>query len=397
MNPFLKIPTTKSLFESLQNLYPVCYDKENTSIETKLNVILLSSTVKYTFDYLKNLSYFQNLKLNKFITKMLFIENQRLTKLKLLKPLNESALESILYLEDLQVIALGCLSIRETDKNLKDTFDFLLLDDCDNFYRLANLYHLTEATSPADLISFNAEITPSKPTYLQHRAPEDYVKRIKNKLSTESILNLLIALSVKNNAITAYTETAALTYNELSGKFLQELTLIKVGHLGLLKNYILYGKKVFVNLFYLEYLNAYLFWSCAIFEKNPSIRTIFKNYFEESVSLLRSVCGILKQEYDLNWFDIINDGEFPPPMLLKENITYIRKLKAEKSELNLFYGEFIKNKNLPYNANFYEFQNIRYKNKDECPSEKVITAHLLAHGKDFRYEVAPNPLELNRK
>ncbi len=400
MNPFLKIPLKlESLYDDWKILYPKKYDKFTTETETKLNLLMVTKTSKLAFDYVRNfISKLQNYKLKKVISEILVIENERLLKLKLLRPSEESPLETALYLEDLQVILQTELAIRETDKRLKDTFDFILLDDCDNLYVTANLYDITKGVSPADLISRNAEISPSRPTYLQHRHPEDYISRFHPKhLTKESILNCLIMIAVKRGVIDCYTESLPSLPNDLSRKFLQEITLIKVGHLCLYESFLPLDGSVLKNLIYLEYLNAYMFWSCGRFEKSEYLRKLFENFFDESVSILRVFTKLLKQKRNLNWFDVINDGEFPPPLRLKENISHIRKLKAEKTDINLLNGEFISSKNLPYNANFYKFQNLRNRNFEDCPSQKVIKSHRLTYGSDYRYEVAPNPIELHTK
>lgn len=400
MNPFLKIPLKlESLYGNWEILYPKKYDKFTAETETKLNLLMVTKTSKLAFDYVRNfISKLQNYKLKKVISEILVIENERLLKLKLLRPSEESPLETALYLEDLQVILQAELGIRETDKRLKDTFDFILLDDCDNLYVTANLYDITKGVSPADLISRNAEISPSRSTYLQHRHPEDYIKRsIPKQLTKESILSCLLMIAVKSGVIDCYTESLPNLPNDLSRKFLQEITLIKVGHLCLYESFLPLDGSVLKNLIYLEYLNAYMFWSCGRFEKSEYLRKLFENFFDESVSILRVFTKLLKQKHNQNWFDVINEGEFPPPLRLKENISHIRKLKAEKTNINLLNGEFISSKNLPYNANFYKFQNLRNRNFEDCPSQKVIKSHRLTYGSDYRYEVAPNPIELHTK
>ncbi len=399
MNPFLKIPLKiESLYGEFKNLYPKIYDKNTTQIETKLNILLLSDVVKFALDYVKNsINRLNNYKLKKVLSQILVIQSEWLLKLKLLKASEESALESALYSEDLQVILQAELGIRETDKRLKNTFEFVLLDDCDNLYRMANLYDITEGVSPAELISRNAEISPARPTYLQHRHPEDYINRSSaaKRLNFESTLNCLLMVAVKQSVIDCYTEILPMLPNDLSRKFFQEISLIKVGHLSLYESFLPTTGSVLKNLIYIEYLSAYLFWSCSLFEKNEYLRTLWQTFFDGSVAILRTFTKVLKQKNNLNWFDIIDGGEFATPLILKENISYIRKLKAEKIDYNLLNGEFINNKNLPYNANFYKFQNLRYTKTDDLPSQKVIKSHKLTYGSDYRYEVAPNPIELH--
>ena len=47
---------------------------------------------------------------------------------------------------------------------------------------------------------------------------------------------------------------------------------------------------------------------------------------------------------------------------------------------------------LPENADFLRYQNIVNPTTDIVPSHKVIEAYIRRHGRDYRYQIAPNPV-----
>ena len=54
---------------------------------------------------------------------------------------------------------------------LKQALDFALLEDFDHLYRYANLYDLIDGGDAAELTGRLTEITPGRPTILEHRHP----------------------------------------------------------------------------------------------------------------------------------------------------------------------------------------------------------------------------------
>ena len=48
---------------------------------------------------------------------------------------------------------------------------------------------------------------------------------------------------------------------------------------------------------------------------------------------------------------------------------------------------------LPSDANFFEYQRIINPTVEIVPSHLVIDTHIRGYGKDYRFEVAPNPIK----
>src|SRR3546814_7766944 len=59
---------------------------------------------------------------------------------------------------------------------LKQALDFALLEDFDHLYRYANLYELIDEKDASALTDSLTEITPGRPTIVEHRHPLDEVR-----------------------------------------------------------------------------------------------------------------------------------------------------------------------------------------------------------------------------
>src|SRR3546814_2558616 len=59
---------------------------------------------------------------------------------------------------------------------LKQALDFALLEDFDHLYRYANLYELIDGKDASALTDSLTEITPGRPTIVEHRHPLDEVR-----------------------------------------------------------------------------------------------------------------------------------------------------------------------------------------------------------------------------
>ncbi len=94
-----------------------------------------------------------------------------------LNPGDQNPLETTIGYEQVAVDLTAWLARHEPDPYLRQALDFALLEDFDHLYRYANLYELLHG-GHADVITEHlTEITPGRPTFAEHRDPQDDVRR----------------------------------------------------------------------------------------------------------------------------------------------------------------------------------------------------------------------------
>ena len=104
------------------------------------------------------------------------VEQQQQKAVNGLNPGDQTPLETTIGYEQVAVDLTSWLARKEPDPMLKQALDFALLEDFDHLYRYANLYDLLDGEDAADLTEHLTEITPGRPTILEHRHPHDDVR-----------------------------------------------------------------------------------------------------------------------------------------------------------------------------------------------------------------------------
>jgi hypothetical protein len=86
-----------------------------------------------------------------------------------LNPGDQTPLETTIGYEQVAVDLTSWLARHEPDPMLKQALDFALLEDFDHLYRYANLYELLDGKDATELTGHLTEITPGRPTIVEHR------------------------------------------------------------------------------------------------------------------------------------------------------------------------------------------------------------------------------------
>src|SRR3954463_15390778 len=92
-----------------------------------------------------------------------------------LNPGDQTPLETTIGYEQVAVDLTSWLARTEPDPMIKQALDFALLEDFDHLYRYANLYEMLDGKDAAELTGSLTEITPGRPTVIEHRHPHDDV------------------------------------------------------------------------------------------------------------------------------------------------------------------------------------------------------------------------------
>jgi len=148
-----------------------------------------------------------------------------------------------------------------------------------------------------------------------------------------------------------------------------------------------------------EYTECYLYWSCFLTETDPYIKSIWEEHLKMEIAHLHKASELLEKYENKHWQDVIPDGDFPEPISLHENIEYVRHVLNSTVQFTGNFEDYININQLPKDANFFKYQNIINPTPEIVPSHIVIDTHIRGYGHDYRFEVAPNPIEQlrNRK
>ncbi|MBE7082501.1 MAG: hypothetical protein E7378_02330 [Clostridiales bacterium] len=396
MNPFTE--NSISLLSSFQNwkqLYPKPYNKYEVDPYTKARIILMNGTEFEANWFSHNFArHTTNDDLRRELAITRSIEKQQQIKISLLKPENESILEHTISYEQLAVDLTAELAKRESDCYVKKALDFALLEDFDHLYRYSNLLELEQKMHAEKLVGKYTEIMPGRPTISHHRFNKDNVKRnIDSKCADkQTVLNTMIITAAEQQTMNYYMNVTNLANSDLSRKLYMEIAQVEEEHVTQYESLMDSGATWLEMLLWHEYNECYLYWSCFVTETNPYVKALWEEHLDMEIAHLKKACELLEKYENKNWQEVIPDGEFPAPISLHENIEYVRDVLGTTVQFTALLDDYVNINELPSDANFFQYQNIINPTIEIVPSHIVIDTHIRKYGKDYRFEVAPNPI-----
>lgn len=397
MNPFKEKPINlSSCFRNWKQLYPKPYNKDQIDPYTKARIILMNGTEFEANWFSHNFArHTTNNDLRRELAFTRSIEKQQQIRLSLLKPANESILEHTISYEQLAVDLTAELAQRESDCYVKKALDFALLEDFDHLYRYSNLLEIEQGIKAERLVGKYTEIMPARPTIAHHRFNVDNVKRplFSKQLDKQSVLNTMIITAAEQQTMNYYMNVTNLVKSDLARKLYMEISQVEEEHVTQYESLMDSGATWLEMLLWHEYTECYLYWSCFLTETDPYVKSIWEEHLKMEIAHLHKASDLLEKYENKKWQEVIPDGDFPEPISLHENIEYVRNVLNNTVQFTGNLEEYININKLAKDANFFKYQNIINPMPEIVPSHIVIDTHIKGYGRDYRYEVAPNPIE----
>ena len=399
MNPFKEKPLKKPVFETWDKLYPKSYDKREVDPYTKTRIILMNGTefesnwFSHQFD-----RHVRNNDLRRELALTRAQEKRQQIKISMLKPVDESVLEHTIGYEQLAVDLTAELAKKEKDFNVKKALDFALLEDFDHLYRYANKLEMEQGVVAERLVGKYTEIMPGRPTIAHHRYPTDNVRKPVNnkKAETRTVLATMIITAAEQQTMNYYMNVANFGNDDLSRRLYQEIALVEEEHVTQYESLIDPKGSCLEMLLWHEYCECYLYWSCYMTETDEYIKGIWEENFRTEISHLHGACELMKTYGRKDPEEVIPDGKFPEPLSLHENVDYVRDILANTAQYTSVGEDYEKVENLPKSAAFFKYGKTITPDADMLASHNVIQKRIFEHGKDYRFEVKPEPVEALR-
>ena len=396
MNPFAEKPISLSnAFENWRQIYPKPYNKSTVDPYTKTRIILMNGT-EFEANWFSH-QFARHVSDNELRRSLAFtraIEKRQQLKISLLKPCNESALEHTISYEQLAVDLTAELARREGDCYVKKALDFALLEDFDHLYRYGNLLEMEQGIAAERLVGRYTEVTPARPTIAHHRFPKDNVRRAINAKASakETVLATMIITAAEQQTMNYYMNITNLATNDLARRLYQEIALVEEEHVthyeALMDPNATWGEMLLWH----EYCECYLYWSCYMTETDRAIKALWEENLALEIAQLHDAAELLKKYEGKEACEVIPDGEFPKPLSLHENIEYVRDILENTVQFTSVCEDYEKVDDLPADADFFRFQGMINPMTGIVPSHNVIETHERRYGKDYRFEIAPNPV-----
>lgn len=400
-NPFdLKPMSLNKCFEDWKKLNPKPYDKNETDPYTKVRIILMNGTEFEAQWFLHNFArHCNNNDIRRGIAEVRRIEQQQQKKISMLKPIDETTLETTISYEQLAVDLTAVMAQSEPDKYVKAALDFALLEDFDHLYRYSDLLEMEQGIRGERLVGSYTEIMPGRPTISEHRHPFDDVRRFAPRGSSSPLTNLhtMIITAAEQQTMNYYMNIANTHKTDLGRRLYAEIGMIEEQHVSQ------YESLIDPNCTWLEcalmheYTECYLYYSMMNDETDAHVRDIWEANLNMEIAHLHAAAQMLKKYEKKEWQQIIPDGNFPQLLAFTPNIEnnkkYIRDVLKNTVLNTAILEEYTKVENLPENYEFFKYNDTVNKNCANVASHNVIDRYITEAGEDYRFEEKPHPVK----
>ena len=400
MNPFLQNP--RKLEDCLvpwSELYIAPYDKNSVDPYTRTRVILANGSEFASVWLSHHFSrHCPDNELRRQIALLRRAEQQQQKRISMLKPANETILEHTIGYEQLAVDLTAALAQMVPDPYVKQALDFALLEDFDHLYRYADLLDMEAGIHAEDLVGRYTEIMPGRPTLSHHRHPFDSIQRsIDPSAQTMTKLAVGVITSAEQQTMNFYMNVCGIYQSEIGRKLYQEIGMVEEEHVSQYASLLNPQATWLEKLLTQQYAECWLYWSATQTEKDPRIRAFWEELFEEEITHLHFAANLLKHFENKEWQQILPDGEFPQPLLLKSNIEYIRNILRDTAQLTAVRESWGDVDTLHSDFDFFRYQEMIQSDIETVPSHRVIEQYIEKNGVDYRWEVEQNPIPVLRE
>lgn len=339
------------------------------------------------------------------------VEAQQQKAVNWLLPGDPSPLETTIAYEQVAVDLTAYLARMEPDPYVRQCLDFGLLEDFDHLYRYANLLDLLDGKMAekltdqlTSLVSGNlaekvvkgqTEITPGRPTVVEHRHPFDDVRRPTDCKTSNPLtsLHILTITAAEQQTMNFYMNAGNMPDNPLARALYQEIAMIEEQHVSHYESLMDPTMSWYLGEVLHQYNECYMYHSFMSQEPDRRIRQLWELHLDMEIGQLQAACELMRQAENRDPAEFL-PKELPAPTLFEENKAYVRQVLESQINLSANGADFVPVDQLPEDHRYFQYQSAVNAGK-WVPSEAVIDQRCREHGgKDYRLETeGPNPVD----
>jgi hypothetical protein len=370
------------------------FDKLAVEPYTRTRVILMNGieveSIIFSHQFARHTD---NLEIKQALALSRRIEAQQQKVVNGLNPGDQTPLETTIGYEQVAVDLTAWLARHEPDPMLKQALDFALLEDFDHLYRYANLYDLIDGKDASALTGHLTEITPGRPTVIEHRHPYDDVRGHFETHTVDPLsrMHVMTIVAGEQQTMNFYMNHGTDWIEPVARGLYAEIALIEEQHVTHYESLLDPLDSWLKQWVFHEYNEVYLYWSMAQQEQDPRIRSIWERHLDMEIGQLHQAGTFLRR------FEGIEPEELLPPQLpdtpvrFEPNKDYVREVLATQVDLRADGLDYVRDADLPRDHRSRRYREVV--NAGGAPSEMVIDQNRSVSGREYRDETdGPNPV-----
>ena len=313
------------------------------------------------------------------------VEAQQQKAINWLSPGDETPLETTIGYEQVAIDLTAWLARNEPDPYIKQVFDFGLLEDFDHLYRYANLYELINGGQAEELTRRLTEITPGRPTFVEHRHPTDDVRRHYDRHTVDPLsrLHVLTLVAGEQQTMYFYMNHGPDFMEPVARGLYLEIAMIEEQHVTQYESLMDPLESWLQQLVHHQYNECYLYHSFMDEETDERLRRLWELHLDMELGQLQVACRLLRKFEGVEPEEILPPA-LPTPVTFEQNVDYVREVLATQVDLRADGVDFVDAADEPATSRTYRER----VNEGGVPSEQVVEENRAANGREYRDELA---------
>jgi rubrerythrin len=266
------------------------YSKLDDDAFTRVRVILMNGIESEAVRFGHACSR-MNGELQSALAKVRRIEQHQQTLVNWLNPADQSPLETTIGFEQVAIEVTASVARSEPDPYLAQVFRFGLLEDFDHLYRYAALYDRLDGRDANALLGSYTDILPGRPTVVEHRAPDDDLRRPYERKRAELLtkLHALTIMAGENQTHDYYMTIGPMFSDPIARQLYAEIASIEEQHVTQYES-IIDPRETWLEKWLLhEAGEVYNYWSCVEYEENPRVKKVWERFLDYELGHLQLV------------------------------------------------------------------------------------------------------------
>lgn len=272
------------------------YSKLDDDAFTRIRVILMNGIESEQNRFLHALARL-NRDLRLAAARVRRVDHHQQTLVNWLNPPDQSALETTIGFEQVAIEVTAAVAQKEPDEYLAQVYRFGLLEDFDHLYRYSALMDRVEGKDANNILQSYSDIRPGRPTAVEHRAPEDDLRRPydRKKASPLTKLNALTIMAGENQTHDYYMTVGPTFADPIARQLYAEIASIEEQHVTQYES-IIDPDETWLEKWLLRECNeVWNYWSCVESEDDPRIQRIWQRMLDYELGQLHFVADLFKQ------------------------------------------------------------------------------------------------------
>nr|AYM54579.1 hypothetical protein [Nannocystis exedens] len=262
------------------------------------------------------------------------VEHHQATMINWLMPADQSALETTIGFEQVAIEVTAHVAAVEPDPYMAQVYRFGLLEDFDHLYRYAALMDRLCGKDANNILQSYTDIMPGRPTSVEHRSPEDDLRRHYEKTKAAPLTKIHAALITGSEWQTRdYYLTVGPTFADpLARQLYAEIASIEEQHVTQYEALSDPNETWLEKWLVQEATEVYAYWSCYSQEQHPRIKQIWEQFLSYELEHLRIVRELMQTIERRDPAELL-PADFPDPLSFTSHRKFVRETLAEEVEL----------------------------------------------------------------